>query len=62
MEIILQDRFADSIDLATQAKQAHWNVKGPSFIPLHELFDKVAEESVEESPLKASSTYLQILI
>jgi len=45
MDIILQDRLADSIDLANQAKQAHWNVKGPSFIALHELFDKIAEES-----------------
>lgn len=47
MEAILQDRLADSIDLMTQAKQAHWNVKGPSFIALHELFDKIAEESEE---------------
>ena len=38
---ILNDRLADCIDLGTQAKQAHWNV--PSFIALHELFDKVAE-------------------
>jgi len=45
MEAILQDRLADSIDLMTQAKQAHWNVKGPNFIALHELFDKIAEES-----------------
>ena len=45
MEVVLQDRLADSIDLAIQAKQAHWNVKGPSFIALHELFDKVAEGS-----------------
>jgi len=45
MEAILQDRLADSIDLTIQAKQAHWNVKGPNFIALHELFDKIAEES-----------------
>ena len=38
---LLQVRLADSIDLVMQAKQAHWNVKGPNFIALHELFDKV---------------------
>ncbi len=42
---LLQGRLADSIDLTLQAKQAHWNVKGPSFIALHELFDKVTEEA-----------------
>src|SRR5215475_1407664 len=40
---LLNGRLADAIDLGTQAKQAHWNVKGPNFIALHELFDKVAE-------------------
>ncbi len=40
---VLQARLADSVDLLMQAKQAHWNVKGPSFIALHELFDDVAE-------------------
>jgi starvation-inducible DNA-binding protein len=40
-------RLADGLDLMIQAKQAHWNVKGPSFIALHELFDKV-EGEVEE--------------
>jgi len=38
----LNARLADVIDLKTQAKQAHWNVKGHHFIGLHELFDKVA--------------------
>ena len=53
IEAILQVRLADSIDLQTQAKQAHWNVKGPSFIALHELFDKIAEESEEYPDLIA---------
>ena len=37
-------RLAEAIDLQTQTKQAHWNVKGPDFIALHELFDKVNED------------------
>jgi starvation-inducible DNA-binding protein len=41
---ILNQRLADVIDLQTQIKQAHWNVKGPNFIGLHELFDKIAED------------------
>ena len=41
---ILNQSLADSVDLKSQAKQAHWNVKGPSFIALHELFDRVATE------------------
>src|SRR3569832_2335259 len=40
---LLNSRLADAIDLGTQAKQAHWNVKGPHFIALHELFDQIAE-------------------
>jgi starvation-inducible DNA-binding protein len=38
---LLNERLADGIDLQTQTKQAHWNVKGPNFIALHELFDQV---------------------
>jgi starvation-inducible DNA-binding protein len=41
---LLNRRLADVIDLQMQMKQAHWNVKGPHFIGLHELFDKIAEE------------------
>jgi starvation-inducible DNA-binding protein len=39
--VLLNQRLADAIDLQLQAKQAHWNLKGPSFIALHELFDRV---------------------
>ncbi len=39
---MLNARLADVIDLKTQAKQAHWNVKGSHFIGLHELFDQVS--------------------
>src|SRR5438270_4828306 len=41
---LLNARLADCIDLQTQTKQAHWNLKGPNFIALHELFDKINEE------------------
>jgi starvation-inducible DNA-binding protein len=44
---LLNARLADCKDLQTQVKQAHWNVKGPNFIALHELFDKINDE-VEE--------------
>jgi len=43
MNTLMNLRLADAVDLQMQLKQAHWNVKGPSFIALHELFDKVAE-------------------
>jgi len=43
MITLLQERLAEALDLGSQAKQAHWNVKGPSFIALHELFDEVYE-------------------
>ena len=40
---LMNHRLADAIDLQLQMKQAHWNVKGPNFIGLHELFDKISE-------------------
>lgn len=39
---LLNARLAGTIDLRIQAKQAHWNIRGPRFIALHELFDQVA--------------------
>ena len=41
---LLNQSLADALDLKSQAKPTHWNVKGPSFIALHELFDQVAAE------------------
>ena len=41
---LLNARLADAIDLRTQVKVAHWNVKGPEFIALHKLFDEVAAD------------------
>lgn len=40
-------RLADLIDLQSQVKQAHWNVKGPAFIAVHELFDDISERLLE---------------
>src|SRR4029077_15949781 len=47
MIVLLNQHLAEAIALGLQSKQAHWNVKGPHFIGLHELFDKVAEELEE---------------
>src|SRR6267378_223222 len=44
LNTLMNQRLADIVDLQMQLKQAHWNVKGPHFIGLHELFDKIAEE------------------
>lgn len=41
MIALLNARVLDAIDLRLAIKQAHWNVKGPNFIALHELFDQI---------------------
>ncbi len=46
LNALMNQRLASAVDLQMQLKQAHWNVKGPSFIGLHELFDKI-DEAVE---------------
>jgi starvation-inducible DNA-binding protein len=40
----LNNHLSSAIDLHSQIKQAHWNVRGPNFIAIHELFDEVATE------------------
>src|SRR5579883_1360642 len=45
---LLNERLADALDLNLQVKQAHWNVKGPNFIALHELFDKISDTMLEQ--------------
>jgi starvation-inducible DNA-binding protein len=46
LNALMNQRLADAVDLQMQMKQAHWNVKGPHFIGLHELFDQI-DEAVE---------------
>ena len=50
---LLNARLLDALDLQLQTKQAHWTVKGPQFIALHELFDKVAEAAEDAVDLIA---------
>jgi len=50
---LLNKRLADAVDLHTQCKQAHWNVKGPSFIALHKLFDEIHADATEYADLIA---------
>jgi starvation-inducible DNA-binding protein len=44
---LLNARLADTFDLYSQLKQAHWNVKGSDFIQLHLLYDEIAESVIE---------------
>lgn len=44
MATLLNQHLADMIDLRSQTKQAHWNVRGPHFIAYHELFDELAAQ------------------
>lgn len=50
---ILNARLADTVDMKTQVKHAHWNVKGLQFFQLHELFDSIATHLEDHSDLIA---------
>src|SRR5690349_19066272 len=50
---LLNQQLADTADLYSQAKQAHWNVKGSQFYQLHELFDHLAAELAGHADLLA---------
>jgi starvation-inducible DNA-binding protein len=50
---LLGQSLATAIDVQRQAKQAHWNVKGPNFIALHLLFDEVHTAAIEWADLSA---------
>ncbi|WP_025619592.1 Dps family protein [Salinispora cortesiana] len=47
--VILQQTLSDLLDLAFQAKQAHWNVTGPRFLPLHQQLDTLADTACEHA-------------
>ena len=49
MTALLNARLADAIDLTLAVKQAHWNIKGSSFIGIHELLDDVADRCREHA-------------
>jgi starvation-inducible DNA-binding protein len=50
---LLNGLLADAVDLQLQAKHAHWNVRGGNFLPLHELFDRVAAAAGAHADLLA---------
>ena len=50
---LLNTHLAMAIDLQAQVKQAHWNVRGPNFIAIHELFDKVSDAVMDFADMLA---------
>ncbi len=50
---LLNARLTDVLSLSLATKQAHWNLRGPGFIGVHELLDEVADRLRESSDLIA---------
>jgi len=55
---MLNQTLADTFDLYSQTKQAHWNVKGKDFYQLHLLYDELAEKLEEPADLVAERVVL----
>ena len=55
---LLNQTLADTSDLYSQTKQAHWNVKGKDFYQLHLLYDELAERLEEPADLVAERVSL----
>lgn len=51
--VLLNQRLAEAITLSSYAKQAHWNVRGPHFFSLHQLFDQIYKDVVAYMDLLA---------
>jgi starvation-inducible DNA-binding protein len=50
---LLNARLAHAIDLKLAIKQAHWNIRGPSVIALHDLLDLMAVRMEEHGDAMA---------
>ncbi|AFY75073.1 hypothetical protein Syn7502_03191 [Synechococcus sp. PCC 7502] len=57
---LLNLTLALTLDLKSQVKQAHWNVKGMSFLELHQLFDSIAEQFDEYIDLYCINSFIFI--
>lgn len=50
---VLQEMVPELVSLALNAKQVHWNVTGPTFLPIHELTDEIARDANDWADLVA---------
>ena len=50
---LLNERLADALDLMLALKQAHWNLKGPGFIGVHQFLDEVVDRVRESADTMA---------
>lgn len=49
----LQPKVADALDLYSQVKMAHWNLKGEDFVFLHKFLDEIGDDLVDITDLLA---------